>query len=215
MHIDCLADTNLTESARMELAAYRYDIFVGQLGWDLPCEPGCDQDQFDIAEALHVTARAPHGHLIGYARLLPTTGCYLLAELFPQLLGTQIAPKDASVWELSRYTARDPHDAGDTAAELVVGKSLLLQSLRAAAGQGAERLIFCTTVAIERLAKRWGVDIRRVATPQRIGDQLLVAALIEFNAQTVAALDVIDDECGAEIQSRAAHTPAHTGRPFN
>lgn len=188
MHIDCHADVTLSDTARAELAAYRYDVFVGQLGWELPCAQGYDQDQFDIAEAIHLAARADDGHVVGCARLLPTTGRYLLAELFPQLLGTLPAPCDAEVWELSRYAARDTRGAADAAAELRIGKQVLLQSVRTASRHGARRLVFCTSVAIERLAKRWGVDIRRLAAPQRLGSQLLVAALIECNEQTLAAL---------------------------
>lgn len=189
MQIDCLADVTLCDTSRAELAAYRYEVFVGHLGWELPCPQGFDQDQFDIAEAIHLAARSEDGRIVGYARLLPTTGRYLLAELFPQLLGGQAAPQQAEVWELSRYAARDTQGPSDAAADLLIGKQVLAQAVRTAALHGAERLVFCTTVAVERLAKRWGVDIHRVAAPQRHGSQLLVAAVIECNAMTLNALD--------------------------
>ncbi|MEO3714418.1 acyl-homoserine-lactone synthase [Roseateles flavus] len=191
MRIHRYADSALSAATRTELAAYRYDVFVGRLGWDLPCRPGCDQDQFDKADAVHLVARSEEGRVIGYARLLPTEGSYLLGELFPQLLSGHQPPRDAQVWELSRYAAMDIVQQGlpgASAADLLVGKQLLLQAIRTAAQSGARRLIFCTTVAIERLAMRWGVDIQRLGAPLRSEGQLLVAAMIEFSDKTFEAL---------------------------
>lgn len=191
MRIHRHADTALSAATRTELAAYRYDVFVGRLGWDLPCRPGFDQDQFDKAEAVHLVARTDEGRVVGYARLLPTEGSYLLGDLFPQLLGGHTPPRDAMIWELSRYAAMDIQQhglPGASAADLLVGKQLLLQAIRTAAQEGAKRLIFCTTVAIERLAMRWGVDIQRLGPPVRSEGQLLVAAMIEFTDKTFDAL---------------------------
>lgn len=210
MQIDCLADHTLCKTSRAELAAYRYEVFVGQLGWDLPCPPGFDQDQFDIPSAIHLAARHEEGHIVGCARLLPTTGRYLLAELFPELLGEQPAPRHETTWELSRYAARDTRGPADAAAELLIGKHVLAQAVRIAARQGAQRLVFCTTVAVERLAKRWGVDIHRLAAPQRHGSQLLVAAVIECNAVTLSALD---NALATLATTAPTATPATTFQP--
>ena len=186
----------LTTTARDEVARYRYDVFVGRLGWDLPCAPGYDQDQFDVAEAVHVVANDDADRILGYARLLPTTGPYLLGSLFPELLGGQQPPSDPSIWELSRYTATDtrPGVAASRHAEVVVGKLVLLEAIRAAVQRGAGSIVFCTTVAIERLAMRWGVDIRRLGAPVRGDGMLLVAALIDFTPKTFAALAVTEAE---------------------
>jgi len=185
------ADLDLNPITRAELARYRYDVFVGRLGWQLPSSACQDQDQFDVPGAVHIVAHDDEDCMVGYARLLPTTGPYLLASLFPELLGGQPMPCDPQIWELSRYAGMDIRSApGRMAADsdVVIGKRVLLQAIQTAAQGGAQRLIFCTNVAIERLAMRWGVDIRRVAAPVRHGKQLLVAALIEFTPQTFAAL---------------------------
>lgn len=200
MRIHRYADTALSAATRTELAAYRYDVFVGRLGWELPCRPGCDQDQFDKDDAVHLVARSDEGRVIGYARLLPTEGSYLLGELFPQLLAGHQPPRDAQIWELSRYAAMDILQQGlpgASAADLLVGKQLLLQAIRTAAQAGAKRLIFCTTVAIERLAMRWGVDIQRLGAPVRSEGQLLVAAMIEFSEKTFDALVPASQGCQA------------------
>jgi N-acyl-L-homoserine lactone synthetase len=188
MKITCHDDTALTTSRRAALARYRYDVFVGRLGWNLPCEPGYDQDQFDLPQAIHLVAEADDEHILGYARLLPTTGDYLLGNLFPELLGGALPPSDPTLWELSRYAASDTRGLSKADAEVAVGKHVLLTAIQVAAQAGACGLMFCTTVAIERLAMRWGVSIRRLGPPVRNNGQLLVAALIEFTEQTFTAL---------------------------
>lgn len=191
MKLSRFADFELNPLTRAELARYRHAVFVGRLGWQLPGTGGQDQDQFDGGHAVHIVAHDDENCMVGYARLLPTTGPYLLASLFPELLGGQPLPCEPSTWELSRYAAMSTRaDAapGGPDSDVVIGKQVLLQAIQTAAQAGAQRLIFCTNVAIERLAMRWGVDIRRVAAPVRHGRQLLVAALIEFSPQTFAAL---------------------------
>lgn len=191
MKLSQIADRELNPMSRAELARYRYQVFVGHLGWQLPATGEEDQDQFDVASAVHIVAHDDDRSMVGYARLLPTTEPYLVAKLFPELLGGQEAPSDPRIWELSRYAAmslRTTGLAGKSPDDIAVGKQVLLQAIETAAQAGAERLIFCTTVAIERLAMRWGVDIRRVAPPVRRDQQLLVAAIIEFTPQTLAAL---------------------------
>lgn len=64
MQIDCLADVSLSDTQRTELAAYRYAVFVEHLGWELPCPQGYDQDQFDIADAVHLAARSDAGCVV-------------------------------------------------------------------------------------------------------------------------------------------------------
>jgi len=184
-------DTALTSCQRADLAKYRYDVFVGRLGWDLPCQPGHDQDQFDVPHAVHVLASDDEDQILGYARLLPTTSDYLLGSLFPELLSGHAPPNDPRIWELSRYAATDTRpaaSAGTRDDEIVVGKLVLLNAIRTAQQHGAQSLVFCTTVAIERLAMRWGVDIRRLGAPVRSNGQLLVAAIIDFTPRTLAAL---------------------------
>lgn len=207
MRIVRYADTALTNTARVDLARYRYDVFVGRLGWNLPCPAGYDQDQFDTPQALHVVASDDADQILGYARLLPTTGEYLLAALFPELLGAAQPPCDPRIWELSRYAATDTRSTpASRADEVLVGKLVLLAAIRTAAQQGATSIVFCTTVAIERLAMRWGVDLRRLGAPVRSNGQLLVAALIAFTPKTFAALAAAADL--AELPGGDADIPA-------
>ncbi|MFZ5545387.1 MAG: acyl-homoserine-lactone synthase [Pseudomonadota bacterium] len=177
---------------RASVAGYRHHVFVESLRWDLPCIAGFEQDEFDRAGATHLVACDDRHRVVGYARLLPTTAPYLLATHFPHLLGGQPAPCSPAVWELSRFTsAPGPHAEGgerSPGAQTRIGKQLLLEAVSYVQGRGCHDLVFCTNVAIERLAHRWGVEIRRLGAPQRSPAGLLVAAMIRCSARTIAAL---------------------------
>ncbi len=43
-------------------------------------------------------------------RLLPTTGPYMLADVFPQLLRGEDPPKAEHIWEISRFAVLSPDD---------------------------------------------------------------------------------------------------------
>jgi acyl homoserine lactone synthase len=185
MRIKRHTDDELSLDARSAIARYRYQVFVESLGWKLPCATGFEQDEFDSEDATHLVAQTHEDQIVGYARLLPTTGPYLLGVHFAHLLGDATPPSSPAIWELSRFAT---NDATSSEAKDRVGKKLLLEAIRCATERGCQQLVFCTTVGIERLARRWGTDIHRLGPPQRFGGDLLVAASIICNDMTRAAL---------------------------
>jgi acyl homoserine lactone synthase len=174
-----------------ELAEYRYHVCVETLGWSLPCEKGIEHDQFDGPDTVYVVARDVTGSICGCARLLPTTAPYLLANVFPQLLGAMAAPRNAQVWELSRFST---HVIGSSRGPLRREEArsrfcaLLAAVIRTVAERGATRLITFTAVGIERILRSIGLHAHRVGTPQLIAGQPVMALWIELDAQTRNAL---------------------------
>ncbi|MDN5925059.1 MAG: GNAT family N-acetyltransferase, partial [Xanthomonadales bacterium] len=146
------------------LSTYRYQVFVEHLGWELPQqEVGRERDQFDGQDTVYAWARDSHGSICGCARLLPTTGAYLLEQVFPQLLDGASPPHAADVWELSRYTTErvdGGSDSIDAAQERF--RELLLAVVLAAMQRGAKRLITFSYVGVERIARRFGLHVHRV-----------------------------------------------------
>ena len=170
----------------MRHAEYRYRVFVEKLGWDLKTHDGLEVDQFDRDDTLYVVALDADDDVIGTARLLPTTQSYLLAEVFPQLLGSTPPPCSPQVWELSRFASVD----FDTPARNALAQfsspttvGLLQATLRAAAQRGAERLITVSPVGIERLLRNLGVSAWRAAPPRDIDGRKLVAMYIAVDPQ--------------------------------
>lgn len=171
----------LAQELIARMARFRYQVFVETLGWKLPCQSGVELDQFDREDTLYVLALRGQ-ELAGVARLLPTQRPYLLGEVFPQLMGSAPVPRDAAIWELSRFTAMDsaanatgPESQFSSAAAV----DLMHCVLKLAAQQGARRLITVSPMGIERLLRRAGFLARRAASPMMVDGHTIFACWIE------------------------------------
>lgn len=164
--------------------AFRYDVFVKRLGWSLPLRDGVERDQYDGLHARYVVQSEGSDRVTACARLLPTTQSYMLPELFPQLLGGRPAPRDASIWELSRF-ATAVRDTGEGRILCLSQPTLDFLDLvfGFARRERIARLIFVTSIGIERLMLRARVPVHRIGPPARIDGQLLVALFIEVEPQ--------------------------------
>lgn len=131
------------------VASYRHQVFVERLGWALHTENGMESDQFDRPDTIYVVSQDGQGEITGCARLLPTTGPYLLGEVFPQLLNGLPPPCSPDVWELSRFATGcrtgDSTPVGMTAGQLT--RNLLAESVACASEHGAKKLITVTSLA--------------------------------------------------------------------
>lgn len=180
----------LPAGAESELAVYRHKVFVEQLGWELPTEqPGFERDQFDRPDTLYVVARDAQTRICGCARLLSTEQAYLLATIFPALLGGQAAPRSAEVWELSRYTTQVV--GGDATSRIEARQrfhTLLKAVVETALAKGAKRLITFSYIGVERIARNFGLHVHRAGAPQMIDGKPVLAFWIELDEQTCTAL---------------------------
>lgn len=186
-----------------ELAAYRYRVFVEHLGWDLPQqEAGKERDQFDRSDTVYAWVRDEQGGMCGCARLLPTTGPYLLDEVFPYLLDGAEPPHAAEVWELSRYTTELVNGRADSVpAAQTRFRTLLRAVVEAAMGHGARRLITFSYVGVERIARRFGLHVHRAGSVHSIDGRPSLAFWIEIDAQTLTALDLDADRMGTGLRA--------------
>lgn len=174
----------------------RAEVFAGRLGWDVKVVDGQEIDEFDALEQVrYLIAKDESARTVDACwRLLPTTGPNMLAAVFPELLGGQPAPAAADCWELSRFAvAADRLAAAESAGTNQIGfgelsVALMAESTRFAQANGIARYVTVTTAAIERLLKKQGVNVHRVAPPQRIGNVLAVACFIEIDDITLRAL---------------------------
>jgi acyl homoserine lactone synthase len=166
---------------------FRHDVFVKRLKWKLPAGDEVERDQYDTSHARYVVVSDDSERITACARLLPTTERYMLPELFPQLLGDCDTPRDHTIWELSRFAT--------TVRETGEGRILSLSKptldflglvLDFAQRHNIERLIFVTSIGIERLMLRAGVCAHRLGPPAVVDGHLTVALFIEVE-RTVEA----------------------------
>ena len=164
------------------LRRYRYQVFVQRLGWPLSCKDGLEYDQYDRDDTVYVIVQNEACEIIGAARLLPTTQPYLLREIFPQLLHGVRAPNSIDSWELSRFAAVDlgAQTRGRNGQfSSPVATVLLRAALECAAARGAHQVVTVSPIGIERLLKREGFVIRRMASPVLVDGVPLFACSIQ------------------------------------
>lgn len=192
MNIVCAPAAEIPQPLYDSLAEYRYQVFVQRLGWELPSQPGYEQDQFDLADTVHVVARRRDGSIVGCGRLLPTTGPYLLESVFPSLLNGLPVPRDPKIWELSRFAAMPVN--GDEAARTndYMAERVLLQALRFCAERGVTHLLAVSTPPVERLLLRAGVQCQRLGPPEMAGGKPVIAFVIAVSDASIAALSAIE-----------------------
>jgi acyl homoserine lactone synthase len=167
-----------------EIAKYRHRIFVDHLGWRLHTSGPFELDQFDRRDTGYVAAIDAEGAVIGTARLLPTDRPYLLADVFPQLMGNSPLPRSSAVWEISRFAAIDPRSpptSTTTNFASPLALNLLAAAMRMASDAGAQRLISVSPLGIERILRRAGVTAERASGPQEIDGHRLIACWITID----------------------------------
>ena len=176
----------LPDSLYEELGRYRYHVFIEKLGWKLDTPDGIERDQFDRPDTVHVIARNAAG-IVGCARLLPTTGPYLLGEVFPQLMNGEEPPCSPEVWELSRFAVLDPQGQKEGVASQLPS-ALAVEILRTAADyvaeKGGRRMITVSPLAMERLLRKTGFHTHRAGPPSLVDGNPTLACWIELDTPT-------------------------------
>jgi len=180
----------LPKGLESALAAYRYEVFIKTLQWQLPVENGLERDQFDRPDTLYVVAADASGNVCGCARLLPTTKAYLLDEVFPGLMNGAPAPHSPDTWELSRFSTMAPSETSVPSKEEARRRfcSLFAAVVEVASTRGATRLITFTAMGVERILRSIGMHAHRVGPPQMIDNKPVLALWIELDDQTRTSL---------------------------
>ena len=173
-----------------QMGHYRREVFINQLGWELNTVNGMELDEFDVSEAVYVCSHDDEGNVNGVARLLPTTGPYLMEKVFPQLWAGNTLPRDPKIWELSRFAMVD--QAKSTALSLrqapsAAATTLLRQVIRTADANGAKSLITVSPIAMERLLRFNGFDVRRAGVPTFHRESSIVALHLNLATQILLA----------------------------
>lgn len=179
---------DLPSEIRHDLGRYRYAMFVQRLGWALPDAMdgnACEWDQFDTGTTVHVVALSSSQRVCGCARLLPTTGDYLLKEVFGELTGPNPPPASSAVWELSRFAGSGP---GRTATGGAPGMLLFPYALAVAASYGATQVIGVVSRSIERLYRSSGIDLQRIHPDGAAGSASFIACAIALSSRTFSDL---------------------------
>ena len=174
----------LPEHIRHRLGVFRHKVFIERLHWEIPnVPPGAttEWDAFDAGNTIHLVALDANLEVCGCARLMPTTGAYLLKEVFPSLAGCTPLPASTAIWEVSRFGSAVPldHRLAD-----VSGMPLLPYALALASSLGATCVVGVITRSVARLYRRFGLELQDLTSSARRPPAALLACRIELDAAT-------------------------------
>ena len=167
----------------------RRRVFKDRLGWDVSSSDGMEIDVFDALGPTYLLALAGHDDVVGCVRLLPTMGPTMLGETFPSLLNGQPLPRDPNVLESSRFCV----DTGRGANTLGGGLSQVTFMLFAAmiehlSSVQARSIVTVTDLRMERILRRAGWPLQRIAAPKAIGNTMALAGYLHGSEPALSAI---------------------------
>ncbi|KAA6172963.1 acyl-homoserine-lactone synthase [Pseudomonas marginalis] len=168
----------------------RARVFKYRKMWDVPLINGMEIDGYDALDPYYmiIKKRTDQACVCGCWRILPTTGPNMLAHTFPELLHGQPAPCSESIWELSRFAIEMPENQRFGFSPKTV--KAIHTVVNFATGYGVEQFVTVTTVGVEKMLIRLGLDVSRFGPALQIGVERAVALRIQLNAKTMTALEL-------------------------
>ena len=173
-----------------ELQRFRKQLFVDELGWDLRVCGERETDEFDTERTVHCAIYLD-GALVGGFRAVRTSEQYLACKIFPQLATVRDYPRQADVWEISRFGIL-PGNHCQLLAKL--NYALMFHFGRSRA---ARALVAIADLTYERYLRTLGIKTRRYGHPQVIGtdrfgrDLVAVAGEIPLHGQASPRLSTL------------------------
>ncbi|MPZ33067.1 MAG: GNAT family N-acetyltransferase [Rhodospirillales bacterium] len=172
-----------------EMHRLRYRVFKERLGWDVQTSGDMEIDEFDALHPAYLLQPAADGQVQGCVRLLPTTGPTMLRDRFPVLLDGQSAPHDPAVWESSRFALDVPAMAPKGSAGLAQATyELFAGMIEFGLARALRRIVTVTDVRMERILRRAGWPLERLASPRQIGTTQAVAGYLEVSLASLACV---------------------------
>ncbi|MDA9405925.1 MULTISPECIES: acyl-homoserine-lactone synthase [unclassified Bradyrhizobium] len=197
--------TALLHDSELTLGMHRLRgrVFKERLDWEVSVSDGLEIDQYDAFNPTYLLA-LEQDDVIGCVRLLPTTGCNMLADTFPMLLDGNAAPNTSRIWESSRFCV-DTKLAEATAENgLRKATFLLLAAMIEWGLQHHLRAIATVTdLRMERILRRAGWHLDRLGAPRQIGVTKAVAGLLPITEDALGAI-----RAAGQISGRAIAAPS-------
>lgn len=168
-----------------EVFSLRNQVFAERLKWKVVSLSGLEVDRYDLMKPWYVTIEDEDERVVGTWRALPTTGDYMLRDIFPELARGEEIPNDPNIWEISRLAVEElaKQDGGLSDAKCVAALTLrLLNTINDFAVENdVKAFVAVTSVAGERIMRKLGFKIRRMGDqkPMKIGKVLCTAIWID------------------------------------
>ncbi|MBB3917707.1 acyl-homoserine-lactone synthase [Rhizobium fabae] len=161
----------------------RARVFSDRLGWEVDVTAGCESDAFDALRPTYVLAIAETGELAGCARLLPTVGPTMVADVFPSLLPDGQLNGHAAMIESSRFCVDTT--LGEGRGDGPVHEATLTMFagiIEWCITNTYTEIVTVTDLRFERILARVGWPLQRLGEPKKIGVTMAVAGILPADA---------------------------------
>ena len=170
----------------------RYRVFKTRLDWDVMTSGGMEADEFDTMRPVYVLRENDEGKIDGCVRLLPTTGPYMLRDVFPALLGGEPAPVSAHIWEASRFACDFDRERGARPRALARATfELFAGVLEFGLSWSLTEIVAVVDVQFERILRLGQWPLSRLGTPQWIGNTEATAGRLEVSTAVLARVRAV------------------------
>lgn len=162
-----LADSDKTEDEYLsEVFTLRNQVFAEMLKWQVVSLSGMEVDRYDLMNPWYITIENSQKKVVGTWRAMPTTGPYMLRDIFPELARGEEIPNDPSIWEISRFGVEQMAKANGGLNEDACVAALTLDLLNTfqvfARKNDVSAFVAVTSCAAERILKKLGFKVRRM-----------------------------------------------------
>jgi N-acyl-L-homoserine lactone synthetase len=167
----------------------RRRVFKDRLDWSVSVSGDLELDVYDALNPAYLLAVSDASEVIGCVRLLPTTGPTMLADTFPELLGGQPPPHNEKILESSRFCV-DTKLASELAENGLNRATFILFAamIEGARAVNAESIVTVTDTRMERILRRAGWPLERIAPAQQLGKTMALAGYLQASDQALAAM---------------------------
>jgi len=182
-----------------EMFELRHRVFKGRMKWEVGYLSDMERDCYDLMSPVYALFVNESEHVDGCCRLMPTTGPYLLKDVFGDLLYDNPAPTSPLVWEASRFAVNttDSKTAPGTVSQETA--CLMAALLEFGLSFGIERIVAVSDLRFERLLHRGGLRTHRYGKPQTVGNTRAVAGWFEVTKANLECVRATNKMAGAVL----------------
>jgi acyl homoserine lactone synthase len=191
MHAIALDNRQAGRNFPLLLGMYRLRrrVFKDRLGWAVSVSGELELDIYDALNPDYLLVLSAKDEVIGCVRLLPTVGPNMLADTFPTLLGESEAPRSEDILESSRFCV-------DTSRAVELGRNglnratfmLFAAMIEFMQAKAARSIVTVTDTRMERILRRAGWALERLAEPQVLGSTTALAGYLHNSQDALEAM---------------------------
>lgn len=172
----------------------RHRVFKERLDWDFNARDGHEGNVYDLMRPVYLLATHAQSRVQGSMRLLPTTGPYMLRDVFPERIEGAPLPEHPQIWEPSRFAVEPGPDGCDRRCTVNGLTGELFSGLAEwALTFGIKDVVPVYDIRIARLLPRIGITPTWVSARRRIGNTVTMAGRSEIFEAVLAS---IQSACG-------------------